>query len=373
MNQVNCPVCGRKCVKSGKTKAGSQRWLCKSCKISITNKIDNDSKELQIFLDWLFGKKSQSEMSGEGRTFRRKTAKFWDIWAMPPKIEESKEVLFLDGIYLGRKVCILICCDNKYVLGWYLCRYEHAEAWNALMKRIAEPKMVVSDGGTGFAKALKMTWPKTKQQRCVFHVFCQVKRYTTSRPNTMAGVELYSLAKDLLKVESKQAAGIWIERFLDWIKKYRKFLEEMTADEHGNKRPTHERLLKAERSILKLIKENTLFTYLDEEMKKDFDAPSTNNRIEGGINSRLREMLRNHRGLSVERRIKAVYWWCYMHSPEPLSLSEIVKTMPTDKSIAAIYHRMNEKNQLEKSLSIWGDAIVWSDLHHYDKTYVDWD
>ncbi|WP_456298171.1 transposase-like zinc-binding domain-containing protein, partial [Anaerosacchariphilus hominis] len=32
MNQVNCPICGKKCVKSGKTKAGSQRWFCKGCK-----------------------------------------------------------------------------------------------------------------------------------------------------------------------------------------------------------------------------------------------------------------------------------------------------------------------------------------------------
>lgn len=65
MNQVNCPVCGMKCVKSGKTKAGSQRWLCKNCKTSLTHKINNESKELQIFLDWLFGKESQSTMSGE--------------------------------------------------------------------------------------------------------------------------------------------------------------------------------------------------------------------------------------------------------------------------------------------------------------------
>lgn len=373
MNQVNCPVCGKKCVKSGKTKAGSQRWFCKECKTSLTHKIDSSSKELQIFLDWLFGKESQSTMPGEERTFRRKTSKFWDIWPMPPKIEEARDVLFLDGIYLGRKACVLICCDEKHVFGWYLCRYEHAGAWIALMKRIAEPKMVVSDGGTGFAKALKKVWPKAKRQRCIFHVFCQVKRYTTSRPNTMAGIELYSISKDLLTIKNKQEAKLWTNRFIKWIKKYQEFLSEMTIDERGNKRPTHERLLKAERSLLKLIKENTIFTYLDEELNAEFSAPATNNRIEGGINSRLREMLRNHRGLSIERRIKAVYWWCYMHSPEPLSLSEIVKIMPTDKSIAAIYQRMNDKSRLEKSLSVWGDAIVWSDLHKMDKTFVDWD
>lgn len=373
MNQVNCPVCGKKCVKSGKTKAGAQRWLCKTCKTSLTHKIDNNSKELQIFLDWLFGKGSQADMIGGGRTFRRKTARFWDIWPMPPKIEESRDVLFLDGIYLGRKACVLICCDEKNVLGWYLCRYEHAGAWTALMKRIAEPRMVVSDGGTGFAKALKRTWPHTLHQRCLFHVFCQVKRYTTSRPNTMAGIELYGLSKDLLKIDNEKDADVWAQRFMGWIKKYQKFLSEVTVDEHGNKRPTHERLLKAQRSLLKLIRENTLFTYLNEDLNDDFDAPSTNNRIEGGINSRLREMLRNHRGLSIERRIKAVYWWCYMQSPEPLSSSELLKVMPTDKSIAAIYQRMNEKQRIEKSLSLWGDAIVWSDLHKYDKSFNDWD
>ena len=53
MNQVNCPICGKKCVKSGKTKAGSQRWLCKSCKTSLTHKINNESKELQFFLNGL--------------------------------------------------------------------------------------------------------------------------------------------------------------------------------------------------------------------------------------------------------------------------------------------------------------------------------
>lgn len=89
MNQINCPICGKKCVKSGKTNAGSQRWLCKACKSSFTHKIDNNSKELKSFLEWLFGKEAQSIMPGEGRSFGRKTAKFWDIWTMPPKIEIS--------------------------------------------------------------------------------------------------------------------------------------------------------------------------------------------------------------------------------------------------------------------------------------------
>jgi len=189
----------------------------------------------------------------------------------------------------------------------------------------------------------------------------------------LAGFELYHLAKNLLKIKDRKEAEAWVERFVYWTHKHQEFLSRMTIDENGKKRPTHERLLKAERSLLKLIRENTIFTYLDDDLKRDFSPPSMNNRIEGGVNSRLREMLRNHRGLSIERRIKAVYWWCYMHSPEPLSLSEILNIMPTDKSIAAIYKKMSEKQKLEKNLSIWGDAIVWSDFHKVDRFYDQWD
>ena len=117
----------------------------------------------------------------------------------------------------------------------------------------------------------------------------------------MAGKELYNMAKELLKINTKEEADLWIKRFIEWINKYEDFLNEMTVDENGSRRPTHERILKAEKSLIKLIRENTLFTYLDKELRDKFNTPSTNNRIEGSVNSRLREMLRNHRGLSVER------------------------------------------------------------------------
>lgn len=367
MRHVICPSCGKVCTKYGKNKSGSQRWRCSGCSMIITPKIDNTTKQLQIFLKWLFGRQTQKEMPGEGRTFRRKTARFWSIWPMPPRIESHREVVFVDGIYMGRKACVLICCDEINVLGWYLCRYEHAGAYKALLSRIAEPEVVISDGGTGFAKALKKCWPNAKHQRCIFHVFSQVKRYTTSRPKTLAGAELYILAKDLLHLEDKKEVERWVHRFIDWMEKYHDFLSQMTRDEDGRSRPTHERLLKARNSLIRLIREGTMFTYLDEELLAATDKiPSTNNQIEGGVNARLRAMLRDHRGLNVERRIKAVFWWCYMHSPEPLSANELIKVMPTDKSIADIYNRLSPQKKVDGSIPTWGDAIVWSELHTSD-------
>ena len=209
MKQVNCAICGSKCVRYGKLKSGNQRWLYRSCKNVFTPKIDNDTKQLQQFLAWLFSKEVQSNMSG---------------------------------------------------------------------------------GGTGFRKALKKKWPKVKHQRCVFHVFSQVKRYTTSRANTLAGLELYALARDLFEVKSIEDSKIWVNRFTDWIVKHKHFLSEVTYDENGKPRPKHGRLIKAEKSILRLLNDNTLFTYLDEELRAEFKIPSTNNRIEGGVNACLREM-----------------------------------------------------------------------------------
>lgn len=374
MKHVICPVCGKRCIRYGKNKSGTQRWFCNACGSIVTPKIDNTAKQLQIFLKWLFGKGVQSDLPGDGRTFRRKTARFWEIWTLPPVIDIPRDILYVDGIYLGRKACVLICRDEEHVLGWYLCRYENARAWSTLMSRIPEPKVVVSDGGTGFAKALKKTWPHARHQRCLFHVFCQVRRYTTNQPKTLAGIELYALSKDLLHVETKKEANEWTGRFIRWMSDHNRFLSQMSYDEFGNSRPTHERLLKAQRSILRLLKEKTLFTYLDESLRAELGKiPSTNNLIEGGTNAGLREMLHNHRGLNIERRIKAVFWWCYMHSPRPLSASEILKVMPTDQSIADLYKRMTWKEQRADTIPMWGDAIVWGELHRSSEYPVYWD
>lgn len=371
MKKVRCQYCGFTCIKYGKNSTGKQRWYCKECQSVFVNPIDRTTHDLKYFLDWLFSKNIQKDMNGSGRTFRRKTAEFWDIWPMPPKIDTPQSVVYVDGIYLAKKACILICCNDTHILGWYLCRSENSRSWEALMRRICAPEIVISDGGSGFRKALKKVWPNTRLQRCIFHVFCQVKRYTTTRPKTVAGFELYRLAKDVLKVKTHEEALAWVNRLTDWRKTHKKFLEEQTKYADGTLRDTHERLLKAENVLIRLVKTNTLFVYLD---AFDVKCPATNNRIEGAVNAQLRAMLRNHRGLSIERRIKAVFWWCYMHTEKPLSHKEILETMPTDTSISHIYNTMNSQQQLEGMIPSWGDSIVWSDLHKSDTYPIDlWD
>ena len=119
---------------------------------------------------------------------------------MPPRVGERHRVVCIDGIHLGRGACVPVACTDDAVLGWHLCRDGNSRAWAALVSRIAAPEVAVSDGGDGLAKALRREWPATRVQRCVFHAFCQVRRYTTSRPNLQAGAELYGIAKALLSV-----------------------------------------------------------------------------------------------------------------------------------------------------------------------------
>ena len=76
MRQIKCPDCNEKCIKHGVLKSGSQRWFCKRCKVAFTVKINNLSKELNLFLNCLFNTNIQADMFGKSRTFRCKTVKF---------------------------------------------------------------------------------------------------------------------------------------------------------------------------------------------------------------------------------------------------------------------------------------------------------
>ena len=376
MSAPRCPICKGKMARNGKSAAGSQRWKCKECKATSTNKIDNSAKRLNEFLDWLLSKQRMADMPGGGRTFRRRTKDFWSIWPLAPLVDEIHRVVYVDGIHLGRKAVVLIACSDERVLGWYLAREENSRAWEALMRRIAPPLMVVTDGGSGFESARKRVWPQTKVQRCIYHAFCQVKRYTTSRPKLQAGVELYGIAKALFNIKSNNDASYWLADYLKWCEKWEEFLAETTIID-GRKELTHERLVKAKKSLDKLISSHRLFTHLDESLTLDGPMPATNNRIEGGVNSPIRQMLREHRGMSLMRRIKAVFWWCYMNCDYRLSPAQTLKVMPTDDEITEIYNQLTRTEELAGSIPQWGDAIMWSELHMIDYSHQsfrhDWD
>lgn len=370
MGKMACPVCGGKMKGHGTTAAGSKRWQCTSCGATATRKLDSAAKGLKAFLDWLLSPSPQAAMPGGGRTFRRKAERYWKIWPIAPVCDERLHVVHVDGIWLGRACVMLIAVSGERVAGWHLARSECSASWGALMSRIAPPDVVVCDGGPGFEKARREHWPDARVQRCTFHAFGQVKRCTTTRPNLQAGVELYGIAKDLLKVADANAAAEWLASFASWCGRWDAFLKEREPDGAGW-RWKHERLRKARRGLEKLCRSGELFTFLDPELAAGGPIPSTNNRIEG-LNSRLRELLRRHRGMPIDHRVKAMSWWLYMRTEEPMSAAEIMREMPTDESIAALYTKIDGMRRNDEAVQRWGAAVAWEEFHTQEWRQRNW-
>ena len=118
MKSVRCPSCGSKMKRNGKTSAGRQRWRCPSCGASSTIRRDGDAAALREFLGWLMSKETQLEMPGRGRSFRRRTARFWEVWPMPVADGEWHRVLYVDGIWLARDLVVLVCRSDERVVSW---------------------------------------------------------------------------------------------------------------------------------------------------------------------------------------------------------------------------------------------------------------
>lgn len=52
---------------------------------------------------------------------------------------------------------------------------------------------------------------------------------------------------------------------------------------------------------------------------------STTNRIEGGTNAQLRLMLRSHRGMSEKHQKRAIEWYLYLHSENPVPPAGLIR------------------------------------------------
>ncbi len=356
--------------RNGTTKAGTLRWRCKNpdCGVSLVRKNNADAAGLATFLKWLLKPLAQGEMSDStSRTFRRKTAKYWAYWPLPHFRDESVSVLHVDGLHMGRKGVILIGCNEAGTpLGWYLARTEHAGAWSALLAQISTPLMVVTDGGSGFRKAMKDTWPQVRIQRCLFHVYLNITALTSKRPRLAPGRELKWLAHQLLAAKTPKDAWQWEQDYLAWEARWAGFLAEKSVYATGEYKDTHAKLVRARNLVRTLLRQGQLFTFLSPALLAASGLetlPSTNSRLEGGINAQIRRMWGWHRGMPFLHRVKAAYWWCYTHSPSPLPAARILGEMPTDATIEALYQDALQHHRQHGPVK-WGTAISWEDLHH---------
>jgi hypothetical protein len=263
--------------------------------------------QLTAFLTWLSGKQSQAEIDGlTGRSFRHATAWCWDLEPTLGPITTTHRQVLVDGIWIGSWCLLIAVTETLQVLAWQWSARESTAAWAALLERIPAPTVVVCDGGTGLASAVRQAWPNTKTQRCLFHVQMNIRRHLTFRPRTDAGRRLLALSLQLSKVREKEDVIAWRLKLEAWWQAYGHLTKEISTDGRS-KWFTHDRLRKAWQLLSRLSQDGTLFTFVSHGNAR------TTSPLEGGINNGIRTVLRQHRGMSEEHMKRAAEWFLYLH------------------------------------------------------------
>lgn len=349
-NSPRCGVCDSKLVKNGSTSAGRTRWRCRSCGASVTQSRSDVSARavLDAFLSWLLGKSAQKELAKPDRSFRRHIAWCWDIPVPQPSVTgEIYRQIIVDGTYFGTW-CVLVAHNGSHVIGWQWCASESKAAWGELLRRFPAPDVIVTDGGRGLRSALDRYWPRTKIQRCYFHILAAIKRHITLKPRLHAGREILELTRDLMRVDSLDDAANWMAAYASWESRWASFLTERTYAKAGLERPswaranqrwwyTHIRLRRAQALFRQLIRDKALFTWLNEnylDSEGNRTVERTTSRLEGGVNAAIKRLLRDHRGLPEEHARTAVDWLLNSLTEHPHDPWHLAQRHLADRSAA---------------------------------------
>jgi len=318
LHRKRCPKCAGRMTGWGRTPSGRQRFRCPSCGgTGIRKRPDNRTRhDGDAFGKWILGKATLAETAkAEGvsvRTLIRRFAPFWDGPPAPRKPRPA-DVLVLDATYVEPRRMMAFIAGNprdSSPVGWAFSERESRASWTAFLSGLSRdgirPSFVVCDAQRGLLCAIRAVWPDALVQRCVIHVHRQARTWLTNSPKTRAGREMSAIVDALLDVRSKRKKRRWIRSFRSWCARHERFLKERTlaTDGRGRRRwwYTH-RKLRAVRSLVGNAIPD-LFRHIGRP-----EVPRTSNHIEGGVNSRIKELMRCHRGLDVRKKKSLVAWY----------------------------------------------------------------
>jgi len=210
-----------------------------------------------------------------------------------------KIIVLTDTTYWGRVFGLMLFKDaitKENLLKYYVKSETNAlyiQGIEELKKQGFEVLAIVCDGRKGLITSFK----DIPVQMCQFHQSAIIRRYLTKKPKLKAAQELMEVVDLLTKIDKESFVGT----LSTWFAKWELFLNERTINENTQKSfYTHKKLRSAYRSL----KNNLpwLFTWYD---NYDLKIPNTTNAIDGHF-SDLKNKLRNHNGLSLERKKKFI-------------------------------------------------------------------
>jgi hypothetical protein len=218
-----------------------------------------------------------------------------------PEIKPGKVVLGVDTCFYGHEFGVVVFRGliKKINLLWRFVTTENQETYisgiNELQSKGWQILCLVVDG-----KNLKLEEKlNIPIQMCQFHQMMIIKRYLTSNPKLLASQQLKQIA-ELLPKTTEEKFTILLNA---WYFRWSDFLKEKTIDSQTKKCfYTHKRVRSAYFSLRKNLP--YLFTY-QRLRKQGINCPNTNNSLEGSF-AHLKDKVRLHRGLKLNRKLKLI-------------------------------------------------------------------
>lgn len=250
--------------------------------------------------EYTIGKQTYSQLATKYKCCTKTIQRKLDDYKVTDIIKEVRPVIVLmDTTYWGREFGVMLFKDaltKENLLKFYV----KMETNQLYIKGIDELRLkgykilaIVCDG----RKGLIQTFKDIPVQMCQFHQAAIIRRYLTKRPKLQAGVELMQVLDTMKQTDKESFEG----QLNQWHNKWKSFLDERTINtETGKSFYTHKKLRSAYRSL----KSNLpwLFTWYD---NMDLKIPNTTNAIDGHF-ADLKNKLRNHNGLSLNRKKKFI-------------------------------------------------------------------
>jgi hypothetical protein len=204
----------------------------------------------------------------------------------------------MDTTYFGSALAVMLFKDAYTGANLHKMYVKHEtnklykQGINYLTDKGFTIKAIVCDGRKGLMNA----FDGIPVQMCQFHQVAIITRYLTRNPKYVAAIELRKITLMLTKTDKESFSGA----LQQWHTRWENFLNERTTDVQGKSHYTHRRLRSAYRSLCTNLP--WLFCWYDNiELK----IPNTTNLIDGHF-AALKNKLRNHNGLSMNRKRKFI-------------------------------------------------------------------
>ena len=202
-------------------------------------------------------------------------------------------------------ICLIIYYEyvqKKVISFWFYDweKYEYIKNDLIVFKNTYNYQLesFVVDWGKQIKKAIEQIYSESKIQRCLTHIFRQIKNNISSNPKSECWKELQKIVT-FKNFENKE---IFINKFNYWEKKWFNYLKEKST-KWNISWYTH-RKLRASRSHIK----NAIpymFNYL-----KDENIKRSSNDLEWYF-WLLKDQIKRHRGLRKDRLISFISLWIY--------------------------------------------------------------